>query len=281
MHFPQFWQKVGQGAVSAWGWSDVSEDEARRRARERLERVLAALRNRRTHELSRYAYGDRPLREEVLRRFAGPDGAETALVTRNRYGALVLNSANLLFVDIDLPPQPRSGPVGWLKRLFGGGRSEPAETPPEEKLRERLQAWVAANPGWSWRWYRTRAGYRLMAVHQPVGVEDPVVERVFDHFEADPLYRRLCRVQQCYRARLTPKPWRCGVSLPPGGWPWPDEKARQAFERWNGDYLRAAAGRATCHWLGQVGAGEVHPELRPLVEFHDQTTRADSDAPLA
>jgi len=40
-------------------------------------------------------------------------------------------------------------------------------------------------------------------------------DQVFDTLGADPPYRRLCRTQKCFLARLTPKPWRCGVAKPP------------------------------------------------------------------
>ncbi len=49
-----------------------------------------------------YAYGDRPLREEIVRSVAG-DGERAAVVTRNSFGCLVLNTAGVLFVDVDLP----------------------------------------------------------------------------------------------------------------------------------------------------------------------------------
>ena len=47
-----------------------------------------------THQ---YLYGSRqPLREEIIR-YLGDDGRGYAIITRNRYGALVLNTAQVPF----------------------------------------------------------------------------------------------------------------------------------------------------------------------------------------
>ncbi len=59
----------------------------------------------------------RPLREEILQTFEGSVAGEpAAMLTRNGYGAQVLNTATQLFLDVDLPP------VGFWRRvlrLFG------------------------------------------------------------------------------------------------------------------------------------------------------------------
>jgi hypothetical protein len=100
----------------AWGWSDTSTGEAATRAGERFrsleQRVTQGL------ELPRYAYGDRPVREQIIEEIAGPDGQSDALLTRNGYGSVVLNAARSMFVDVDTP-----APAGFrfsLKNLFGG-----------------------------------------------------------------------------------------------------------------------------------------------------------------
>ena len=49
-------------------------------------------------------------------------GEAAAVITRNSYGCLVLNTVRAMFVDIDLPEPKPSG--GLFKRLFG--KSDPA-----------------------------------------------------------------------------------------------------------------------------------------------------------
>ena len=78
------------GAFAAWRWSDSSIAEAKRAAQaaEQLASNFAAGR------LSNsYGYGDRPMREPVLREMRDRLGAVTSAVTRNAYGHQALNSA--------------------------------------------------------------------------------------------------------------------------------------------------------------------------------------------
>ncbi len=70
---------------------------------------------------------------------------------------------------------------------------------------------MEVHPDWGWRIYRTKAGFRLLATHRPVFPSEPLAEEAFQEFKADILYRKLCVNQKCFRARLTPKSWRCGV----------------------------------------------------------------------
>ena len=76
---------------------------------------------------------------------------------------------------------------------------------------------------------------------------------------ADPLYRQLCKAQKCYRARLTPKPWRCGVRHKPERWPFLDARAEKHFQKWQAQYESFAAGWATCEFVRKIGNGDVHP----------------------
>ena len=71
-----------------------------------------------------------------------------------------------------------------------------------------LQKRVASHPNEQFRLYETPAGFRLIAVHNLVLPSDDVVAEWFTYFYADDNYVRLCQVQQCFRARLTAKPWR-------------------------------------------------------------------------
>ncbi len=55
-------------------------------------------------------YLDRPMREPVLREVKKDNGELAAVVTRNSYGCLVLNTARVMFVDVDLPElKPEGG----------------------------------------------------------------------------------------------------------------------------------------------------------------------------
>src|SRR5258706_6711852 len=161
MHIPRMWVRADADVPTpdkrnlplvAWGWG---EDEAQ--AGSEAEGKLARLSERvwRVDAVpDAYAYGSRPVREEILETFG--DGPEPrAVLTRNRYGATVLNAAHLLFLDVDLPEG--SGGTGLLGRLFGG-------TSPEEAARAKLVDTLAKLSKGTFRIYRTAAGVRALAV---------------------------------------------------------------------------------------------------------------------
>ena len=112
MRFAKFWTVAQnpKGSVSARGWSDSSQEEADRNAAVRLERILAWLRNR-NDDLDRYSYViDNAICEEVLHRIENGRGAEIAVISRNAYGSKILNSKNVMIVDIDVESTiPRPG----------------------------------------------------------------------------------------------------------------------------------------------------------------------------
>lgn len=99
--------------------------------------------------------------------------------------------------------------------------------------------------------------------------------------DADPLYQKLCRVQECFRARLTPKPYRCKVKLSLARYPWRDEDDKNAFLRWQKVYQRQAKEFATCHFVEHLGDQTMTDDEQEMVRLHDELTRANSDLPLA
>jgi hypothetical protein len=88
-------------------------------------------------------------------------------------------------------------------------------------------------------------------------------------------------VEEIRSARLTPKPWRCGQGVAPGQHPREDAEGQAEFARWRDAYEGACADKAVCRWLEDVGWGRVHAEVRPILERHDQATRAAEALPLA
>ena len=120
MYFPKHWTKhTGENSldgmpVSAWGWGET-EDEAESVARKRLARAIeVAAKDETNWSDYEYGAGTMPLREMVLQTIAADnEGVPTAVVTRNRYGSLVLSTSDLMFIDIDFP-EP-----GFFAMFFG------------------------------------------------------------------------------------------------------------------------------------------------------------------
>lgn len=281
MKIPKYWIRR-EGDVNkpdgtalrlfAWGWSDTGVDDAETRARERFR----SLEQRVTQGLDlphKYAYGSRPVREQVLQEIAGADGQTDALLTRNSYGAVVLNAARAMFVDVDAPPAAPSGGFGF-GRLFGGG-PKPQQDSQLDRLRETLRS------GWgTFRVYRTAGGFRLLATDRLFTPGSSDSEAVMRQVGADPAFVQLCRIQESFRARLTPKPWRIGHQAPPSDFP-RDAGQQAAFEEWLQKYERAAESKATCQFVETIGAGSTHADLAAIVRLHDDQARATSGLPLA
>jgi hypothetical protein len=78
-------------------WRNGSTGEARLRARERAQGIAEHFQS--AQQLGRYGYPDRPMREPILETF--PDS--TGVIARKSYGRTVLNAAQILIADVDIP----------------------------------------------------------------------------------------------------------------------------------------------------------------------------------
>ena len=143
-----------------------------------------------------------------------------------------------------------------------------------------VDQFIAANPSWGMRLYRTFAGLRAIVTHDVMDPQHTATLDVLKQLGSDPLYIKLCKAQECFRARLTPKPWRCGCIPNPLRHPITDAKLLAWYERWKEDYESRQAQFATCRLLGPLGNPFVHPEVLQIVELHDFATRAE-EAPAA
>lgn len=322
MIIPKHWaesrrqQKIDgrQWTIRRFGWSEHSMEEAQamadQRVAEALKRVVAGETIERREPKVPYNGADgMPIREEIVAR----DGE--AIVTRNSYGALCLNTPDVLFADIDLPTgtplkwfatvwvvtavtalsfrgaMPNLLPAllltviappfiaVWGHKLFlrlSGGRRKQALT--------RIEGFARRHPDWHLRAYETPAGYRLLAMHStfdPAGIESA---RAFCQLVVDPVYARMCRNQRCFRARVSPKPWRIGISerLKPRTGVWPiDPEKLPLRAAWVRDYEQRSTGHAACRFVARFGSDRVHPAAEAVRRWHDELSRADSQLPLA
>ncbi len=287
MNIPPFWAKGRHEATDrrgrrqtflACGWSFSSLEEARNDAAARARRVFERLS--RGQKPDRYEYHDRPIREEIVDEIS-EGGAPVAVITRNRYGALVLNCAGAMFVDIDFPkPQP-AGFLDTLRLVFSPKHREAKQRAAAETAIEQVRQWARQNRSRGFRLYRTREGLRVLftdGLYDPTSAETAATLK---QLGADPMYVTLTEKQQCFRARLTSKPWRCGCLAPPGGFPWDDEAAERAFRDWEADYTRREARFKVCELIEEVGPPAASRSLGTVIELHDRLARITADAPLA
>jgi hypothetical protein len=326
MNIPRYWadhrlqeKRSGrQVTVRRWGWSDTSEAEARSvaeaRAKEAIARIWSGEPLRRREPLETYGNDEgMPIREEVVSRFPH------AVITRNRYGSLCLNTPNVLFADVDAtfrdPLRVNWGgcllivlasvALGiwqqsvWIGALVGIGvpwlwsavnrrirarRRPRLEAEARAEKLDGIRAFVAAHPAWCLRVYETPAGFRLLAMHDLFDPRAETTKTALEAMNSDRRFASLCLLQNCFRARVSPKYWRMGYrpaeSLPKSKWPFPPEHLPRR-RKWVEGYDRLAGGFASCRFLEQLGDGGLHPEAEEVRRIHDELCRAGSGLPIA
>lgn len=268
MNIPRYWARIQHDLVidgertnylsSFLGHSHVSMEEALQRAEARVAAVQARIDGRTLGHAADYAVC---IREEIVTELTSE-----AIVTRNRYGAEVLNCARLVMIDVDQAPAP-----GFWAELFKRDK----RTPKARMLDHIRKAIGSPAPGRGFRIYETRNGYRVMMTGKPLAPADKEVERLFKAMNCDPLYAMLCRRQDCYRARLTPKPYRIKQKAIRLLVPY-DDAMRSALEAWVPEYQERSRRFAVCRLVEVIGRDEVDEVIR----YHDARTLSDGD-PLA
>lgn len=264
--------------VTAYGWSLTSLTEAKAGAVSRAKRAFERLASGATRDS--YEYLDHPLREEIVDSL-NHAGDEVAVITRNRYGALVLNSASVCFVDIDCPRAHPAGLLEGILLLFSGERRRARARAVREETLRGVRDWAERNRRRSLRVYRTCAGLRLLftdRLYEPTSVE---TADLFTELKCDPLYQKLTQKQESFRARLTPKPWRCGCPPPPKRYPWISPEAESANRDWQGRYDKKSHGYVTCELLETLGHAARNEHIAAIVEMHDHHACGAPGAELA
>lgn len=168
-----------------------------------------------------------------------------AWLTVNRYNAVVLNSSNLLIADIDI------GDERLDKHARINDVDEVIETISNDLgiLDRNDPCMPCSFAEQSYRIYRTHSGCRVICTSMcfpfwEIGYD---ALRFMRFVKSDPHYMKLCYSQQCYRARLSPKPWRVD-----GG---PTH---------------------VCSLVETIGS-VVHPDLESQLELHDEMTLSDDE----
>jgi hypothetical protein len=287
MRIPKHWTKgsyTGQDAngrestFSAWGWSLDSVAAAREDAVARARRIFDYLVN--GKRLDTYEYADVPMREEIVQTLQH-DSRDIAIVTRNGYGALVLNTASVLFVDVDYPTIRSNGLWDAILLALSKTRRQWRIAAARELTLESVREWSQANPSRSFRLYRTRAGLRLLFTDKLYTPKSEETDRLLTKLGSDPLYRRLTAKQECFRARLTPKPWRCGVKSPTNRYPWKDAEAERRHRDWERRYEKATQRYRVCELVEACGTATVDNAISAVVELHDRLTVGAASMELA
>ncbi|WP_395743781.1 hypothetical protein [Prosthecobacter sp.] len=326
MVIPYYWAEARlqhktpsrQITVQRWGWSDISQEDAQlladQRAQEAMTRIESGEKLRRREPKAAYDCVDNvPIREEVVSQHGN------AVITRNSYGSLCLNTPDVFFADVDASPQgmlqmslrgclllvvlgvvtgilTKSVMAGlglviglpWLASAIMGQinkqRLSRAEAQAKEEALTAIEAFSTGRPAWYLRVYETPAGYRLLAMHDLFDPAGDAAKEALEALNADKRFVRLCAVQGCFRARVSPKYWRMKykvpLSLPKSKWPFPKEHV-PLRQQWIEAYDQRSPKYASCRFIKDLGSGIVHPEAEAVRAVHDAYCRAQSDLPLA
>ena len=162
-----------------------------------------------------------------------------AWTVKGRYGeTLVTRNLGIWNVDRWERREQRSDDISWIREQLG----EVTETH-------------------CFRVYRTLGGFRVICTNRTVAYGDAISMAWFkdigSQLRADHRYMAISERQLCSRARLDPKPTKRRLHC-----------AGQIVDLANNGQVRA------CRFIGEVGTGEIHPDLAQQIELHDRSTEA-------
>jgi hypothetical protein len=230
MIVPEYWAEAREQArhkgrmvtVRRYGWSDegvaAAQAHANARAREALGAILTGAALPRRERRSNYGIVGVPIREQIVARHGD------VVITRNSYGALCLNTPDVLFADVDLATRPSGRAIsigvfvvvmalgfaagllawhwsaglalaiaaGWAVNRVALRRQQAAfdrDGGAEVRALALLEAFSAAHPDWHLRVYRTPAGLRVLAMHRTFQPDDADAALLFSALQADRLSR--------------------------------------------------------------------------------------------
>ncbi len=287
MKIPKFWALGShqgkthahkQKAISVWGHSNTSQEDAENNANKKAESIFDRFKI--LEKPDSYAYTDRPLREEIVKTFDHEE-QEIAIVTRNAQGCLILNTESVMFIDIDTPyPKSKNILDTLLKSLSKNYLKKRSKQESDETL-SQIQDWAYQNKQHTFRLYKTFAGYRLLFTDNLYQPTSDQTKQIMQSVNADPLYIKLTTIQECFRARLTPKPYRCGTTNLKIKYPPQTPEAIQKYSQWTHAYNKIKKNHTACKHLKTYGDRNLKPQphIQNIITLHD--SQACLNLPLA
>jgi hypothetical protein len=242
--------------ITCYGGSNISQEDAARQAMEKIEGIKRKI----AGDDSAFESYEMEIREEVVR-----EVSPKAVITRNRYGAEVLNTEDMMIMDIDSPPFS-------LLDLFRRPRNG------KERIVEMVRK-LSLKPAYSGlglRVYETHKGIRVIVLGRTFDAREAETNKMMKAFNCDRLYRVLCRKQDCFRARLTPKPSRMKLKAHRVRFPRTGEEENE-LRQWLVGYEAACRNFRTCKFVEQIGMGAMNDAVR----VHDEIAGTGKELRLA
>jgi hypothetical protein len=121
-----------------------------------------------------------------------------------------------------------------------------------------------------------------LVTHSEFDPKSEATEKILTELGCDPLYIKLCKTQECFRARLTPKFWRCrSLSAPPNRFPWETPEDERKFREWEKTYDNERRKYSTCRFVAAIGNASPIAEARLIIQEHDRIACSGNSELLA
>ena len=247
-----------QQLSKVYGGSNTSEIDALSDAKNKLSRVRAIIKGKPQNDTSYEV----DILEEIVHTIDNKN-----IVTRNRYGALVLNSKNALFIDVDYVSKT------FFDSLFRRNLS------PKELMLVKIEKTMQKSKysTYGFRVYETCKGYRILVTNHNIDPKSKASNQIMKDFQSDWLYRSLCNKQNCYRARLTPKPYRIRQKGIKVIFPNRTSAQQEELNNWINSYEQKSKNYVTCRLVKQYGKVSLNNAIR----YHDEITGTNRNSKLA
>jgi len=248
-----------QQVSKVFGGSNISIEDAKKDAEIKLEKAQKIING----EFRKDESYEADIIEEIIHEIDKDN-----IITRNRYGALVLNSRKLMFIDID----------DYSKRSFWDKIFNRKLTQKElilKQISKTIKKGKYADLGF--RVYETFKGFRVIVSGKDFSPRSKESKSIMKDFSADNLYRWLCIKQNCYRARLTPKPHRIKQNRIKVIFPNRTKTEQEIIENWIQSYESNSNNFATCKLVLEYGRSYSNR----VIDYHDKHTRISTNLNLA
>ncbi|MEO9953169.1 hypothetical protein [Nonlabens sp.] len=247
---------------SVYGGSDISMDHAREDAEQRMDKAATKIQE----KINRIYYNDPNYEVDIMEEIIEKIDSNN-IITRNRYGALVLNSTDTMFIDVD------SYKLSFMKIFFRRGKTN------KDFMLAAIEKAAAKSiyNQLGFRIYETYKGYRVLVSGFNHPVRSSETKFILKDFNGDRLYNYMCDKQNCYRARLTPKPNRVEQKLPRIIFPDRNNEQQDIHDRWLEEYRYKSQRFSTCNLVKEIG----FVSSTRVIEVHDRISKVNRDYPLA
>ena len=204
--------------------------------------------------------------ETGIREFVSEIMDASNIVTVCRYGAKILNTDQYTVLDLD----------DYAKSIWDIFKPLKGLTK-KERIIYKFEEFLSKNPdiGSDFRIYETAKGIRVIG-KKYLDPANRKYSRLMSKLNVDWLYLILSRKQNCYRARLTPKPYRLGIKTIKVRTPLDCET--QTYKDWSVLYDTAALNYTVAKYVKSIGQDFSYEKA---IKFHDQQCKSSKDLKLA